>query len=148
MSTAAIPVYYAVAMVMGAISALIFGKLLDRIGLPILLLAMALGAFFAPLVFLGGTTMALIGMVLWGLGMGAQGSLLRSVISGLVSRNKRGTGFGLFDTVFGLAWFAGSWLMGILYDHSLIGLVLFSVLIQLLALPLFIAAGARSRNPA
>jgi MFS family permease len=148
MSTAVIPVSYAIAMVMGAIGALMFGKLLDRIGLPILLLAMALGAFFAPLVFLGGTRMALIGMALWGLGMGAQGSLLRSVISGLVSRQKRGTGFGLFDTVFGLAWFAGSWLMGILYDHSIIGLVLFSVLVQLLAVPLFIAADSHSRSRA
>jgi predicted MFS family arabinose efflux permease len=131
---------------MGAIGGLIFGKLLDRIGLPILLLAMTLGAFFAPFVFLGGTKMALIGMVLWGLGMGAQGSLLRAVISGLISRDKRGTSFGLFDTTFGLAWFTGSWLMGILYDRSIITLVLFSVLLQLLALPLFIAAYTRSRN--
>ncbi len=148
MNTAVIPVSYAIAMVMGAIGALIFGKLLDRVGLPILVLAMTLGAFFAPLVFLGGTRMALIGMVLWGLGISAQGSLLRSVISGLISREKRGTGFGLFDTVFGVAWFAGSWLMGILYDHSIIGLVLFSVLIQLLALPLFVAADSHGRTRA
>jgi MFS-type transporter involved in bile tolerance (Atg22 family) len=135
-----IPVYYAVAMVMGAIGALIFGKLIDRIGLPVLLLAMSLGAFFAPFVFLGGPKPALVGMVLWGIGMGAQGSLLRSVISGLIPRHKRGTGFGLFDTIFGIAWFAGSWLMGILYERSTISLVLFSVLLQLLALPLFIIA--------
>lgn len=148
MSAAVIPIYYAVAMIMGAISALAFGKLLDRIGLPILLLAMTLGAFFAPLVFLGGTRMALIGMILWGLGMGAQGSLLRSVISGLISHKKRGTGFGLFDTIFGFAWFAGSWLMGILYDRSIVALVLFSVLLQLIALPLFLAADSHRRSHA
>jgi MFS family permease len=145
-TTAVIPVYYAVAMIMGSIGALVFGKLLDRIGLPVLLVAMFLGAFFAPLVFLGRTWMALSGVILWGIGLGAQGSLLRSVISGLVGSHKRGTAFGLFDTVFGIAWFAGSWLMGILYDRSLIALVLFSMLLQLLALPIFILG--RSRNPA
>jgi MFS family permease len=147
-STAVIPVYYAVAMVMGAVGALIFGKLLDRIGLPVLLMAMTLGAFFAPLVFLGGTRLALLGMVLWGVGMGAQGSLLRSVISPLIPREKRATGFGIFDTAFGVAWFAGSWLMGILYERSITSLVLFSVLFQLFALPLFIAARGRSRSRA
>jgi predicted MFS family arabinose efflux permease len=147
-STAAIPIYYAVAMVMGAIGALIFGKLLDRIGLPVLFLAITLSAFFAPLVFLGGTRPALLGMVLWGVGMGAQGSMLRSVISALIPREKRATGFGIFDAIFGIAWFAGSWLMGILYERSITSLVLFSVLLQLLALPLFIAAGGQSRKRA
>lgn len=71
---------------------------------------------------------------------------MRSVISGLISRDKRGTAFGLFDAIFGITWFAGSWLMGVLYERSINGLVLFSVLVQLLALPLLIAAAARGRN--
>jgi MFS-type transporter involved in bile tolerance (Atg22 family) len=78
--------------------------------------------------------------------MGAQGSLLRSIVSGLISQHKRGTAFGVFDTIFGVAWFGGSWLMGALYDYSMVTLVLFSVLCQLLGLPLFIIAGARSRQ--
>lgn len=144
--TPIIPIYYALAMIMGAVGALIFGKLLDRFGVPILLVAMTLGSFFAPLVFLGGAWLRLGGVILWGIGLGAQGALLRSVISGLVAREKRGTAFGLFDTVFGIAWFGGSWLMGILYERSLLALVLFSVLLQLLALPLFLIATAKDRN--
>jgi predicted MFS family arabinose efflux permease len=48
---------------------------------------------------------------------------------------KRSTAFGIFDTGFGVAWFAGSAAMGVLYDKSIPALVLFSVLLQILALP-------------
>ncbi len=80
--------------------------------------------------------------------MGAQGSLLRSIIAGLVPRDKRGTGFGLFDTAFGTSWFAGSWLVGILYERSLTSLVVFSVVLQFIALPIFVIANGRRRTTA
>ncbi len=45
-----IPVFYAVAMASGALSSLFFGRLLDKLGLPILLLALLLSAlgFYSP----------------------------------------------------------------------------------------------------
>jgi MFS family permease len=132
-----IPVHYAVAMAMGAIGALIFAKLFDSVGLPVLVIAFLLSAFFAPLVFLGKTWIALLGMVLWGIGMGVQESLLKSVIAGLIPTNKRSTAFGVFDTGFGVAWFAGSWLMGVLYGKSIPAVIAFSVALQLLSLPIF-----------
>jgi MFS family permease len=102
-----IPVFYAVAMAMGALGSLVFGRL-DKLGLPVLLLAFFLPVVYAPLVFLGGFTLALIGMVLWGIGMGAQDSLLKAVLAGVVPIEKRSTAFGVFDTGFGVAWFLGS----------------------------------------
>ena len=135
-----IPVFYSAAMLTGAISALFFGKLLDKIGLPIVLLAFFLGALFAPCVFCGGFSVALVGMILWGLGMGAQDSLLRAVLSPTIPRDKRSTAFGVFDTFFGVAWFAGSAVMGLLYDKSIFALVIFSVVLQLAALPFFVLA--------
>lgn len=130
-----IPVFYAVAMATGAIAALIFGKLLDKLGLWILLLAFGVSAFFAPLVFLRSTELELAGMVLWGIGMGAQDSCLKAVLSHVLPPEKRSTGFGFFDTGFGCAWFAGSAIMGLLYDKSISALVAFSMILQLLALP-------------
>jgi MFS family permease len=135
-----VPVFYAVAMVTSALAALVFGKLLDHLGRPVVLLAFFLGAGFAPCVFLGGFGFALTGMILWGIGMGAQDSLLKAIVSGVVPVGKRSTAFGVFDTVFGLAWFAGSAGMGWLYDQSLPGLIVFSVLLQLAALPFFLFA--------
>ncbi|MFY0255726.1 hypothetical protein ACDQ55_17430 [Chitinophaga sp. 30R24] len=53
-----------------------------------------LSIFFAPLVFLLDFKMVVIGMVLWGLGMGIQGSALRAAVAGLVAPNKRGADTG------------------------------------------------------
>ena len=113
-----IPIYYAVAMALGGASALVFGKWFDRAGLPILIAVFFVSSFFAPLVFFGQSWVVLGGMILWGIGMGAQNSLLKSVIAPLLRRDIRATGFGLFDTGFGVAWFLGSWVMGILYEKS------------------------------
>jgi len=135
-----IPIFYSMAMVTGAIAALIFGKLLDKFGLPIVLIAFALGALFAPCVFFGGFGFALAGMILWGVGMGAQDSLLKAILSKVIPRDKRSTAFGIFDTAFGIAWFAGSAAMGLLYDKSILAVVIFSVALQLAALPVFILA--------
>lgn len=140
-----IPIYYAVAMGVGAIGALVLGRLFDSQGIITVIGAFFLSAFFAPLVFLGSARLALLGMVLWGLGMAAQESLLKSLVAGIVGASKRSTAFGLFDTGFGVAWFLGSWLMGYLYSVSLPGLVIFSVAMQLLALPIFMKTGWRRR---
>jgi predicted MFS family arabinose efflux permease len=137
-----IPVFYAAAMATGAIASLILGKLLDKMGLPILLLAFGIPAFFAPCVFLRPATLGLVGMILWGIGMGAQDSCLKAVLSGVVPSQKRSTAFGIFDTGFGIAWFLGSTLMGLLYAKSIPALVFFSVSMEVLALPV-LALGKR-----
>jgi predicted MFS family arabinose efflux permease len=143
-----IPIFYSAAMVTGGVASLVFGKLLDKMGLLIILLAFFLGALFAPCVFWGGFTLALVGMILWGLGLGAQDSLLKAVLVGVIPGDKRGTAFGVFDTLFGVAWFAGSAAMGWLYDKSIPAVILFSVAWQLAALPLFILAKrCRTRAP-
>ena len=134
------PVYYAVAMATGAIASLILGRLLDKLGLPVLLLAFGIPAFFAPFVFFKMPYLALLGMILWGMGMGAQDSCLKAALSATVPPERRGTAFGVFDTGFGIAWFAGSALMGLLYGKSIPALVGFSVGLQLLALPVLAAS--------
>jgi len=58
----------------------------------------------------------------------------------------RAYGFGMFATVFGAFWFAGSAAMGFLYDVDPLALVVFSVVAQLVALPLFVVS--RRSHPA
>ena len=127
-------------MALGGASAVVFGKWFDRAGLSILIAVFFVSSFFAPLVFFGQSWVVLGGMILWGIGMGAQNSLLKSVIAPLLRRDIRATGFGLFDTGFGVAWFLGSWVMGILYEKSLLILVTFSVVLQLISLLVFALA--------
>jgi len=133
MSDSVIPLFYAIAMATDAIAALIFGKMFDRTGIKTLLLAVLLSSFFAPMVFLGGFNWAIAGMILWGIGMGAQESILKAEIADMIPPEKRGTAFGTFNTVYGLFWFAGSTLMGYLYDFSVTSLIIFSVVTQLFA---------------
>ncbi|MBF6590941.1 MAG: MFS transporter [Ktedonobacterales bacterium] len=130
-----IPVLYAVAMATEAVAALVLGRLFDRIGLTTVVGATALTALFAPLVFLGGAVLAVIGMVLWGLGMAVQESIVKAAVTGMIGRDRRATAFGLFDTGFGICWFVGSVLLGILYQASIPALVIFSVAAQLAAIP-------------
>jgi len=139
-----IPIFYAVAMGVAALSALLFGRLFDRVGISILIGVALLSAFFAPLVFLGGFHLALAGMALWGIGMGAQESIMRAAIAGMVPIHRRGTAYGIFNTGYGMFWFAGSALMGVLYDISVPSLIVFSVAIQLASIPLFFLVARKS----
>ncbi|HET7307410.1 MAG TPA: MFS transporter [Gammaproteobacteria bacterium] len=143
-STAWIPVFFSVAMVVDGAAALLFGRLFDRLGLPLLAAITAVAWLFAPLVFFGGFYAALAGMVLWGIGMGAQESIMRAAVAEMAPPQRRGSAYGLFNAGFGIAWFCGSFLMGFLYDQSIIALVAFSALTQLAAVPLFL----RLRAPA
>jgi len=87
----------------------------------------------------------MLGMVLWGIGMGAQESIMRAAVAGMVPAGRRGTAYGVFNSGYGLLWFAGSALMGVLYDVSLPELIVFSVVAQLLAvLVLFLVGHQRS----
>lgn len=129
-------------MASAGISALIFGRLFDKKGLSVLINASALSSLFAPLVFIDGFSIALIGTVLWGIGLGAQESIMRAVVANMVRMDKRGTAYGILNIWFGISWFLGSALMGILYDISIVSLVIFSLGIQVVALPIFYAVKA------
>lgn len=133
-----IPIFYAVAMAVDAPAALLFGRLFDRFGIPVLIVASLLSSLFAPLAFFGGFGLALAGVVLWGIGMGAQESVMRAAIAEMVPADKRGSAYGVFNTGYGVFWFLGSALMGRLYDTSILALVVFSVVAQLASVPLFL----------
>ena len=62
------------------------------------------------------------------------------MLTNVIPAEKRSTAFGLFDTGYGIAWFLGSAAMGLLYEKSILALVLFSVILQLAALPLLFVA--------
>ncbi len=136
-SAAWIPVLYAVAMASDALAALALGPLFDRIGIRTMMLATVASAMSAPLAFLGGADAAAVAMLLWGIGMGAQESVMRAAIAQLAPAARRGTAYGIFNAAYGVAWFAGSTLLGVLYDRSIPALVAASMVLQGAALPIF-----------
>ena len=138
-SPATIPLLYSAAMAMTGLTAFIFGRLYDRYGLSVLAYGIALSAFALPLGFMGGATSGVIAVLLWASGLGVQDASLRAGIAQVVSMNKRGTAFGTFNGVYGVAWFAGSSIMGVLYGFSITALVAFGVITQLIAAGMFFA---------
>jgi predicted MFS family arabinose efflux permease len=134
---ALVPVFYAVAMGAGGLGSLLAGRQFDRTGLVLLIPLTIVTAAFAPLAFLGGATAGFIGVVLWGIGMGVHESILAAAVAELVPRVRIASAYGLFTTLYGVAWFIGSAVMGALYDRSPLALVTFSVILELLAVPFF-----------
>ena len=94
-------------------------------------------------------TSLLVGIALWGVGMGAQESILKAAGSSMVPKASRATGYGVFECAFGVFWFLGSWLLGVLYDVSIPAMIAVSVAAQLAAIPLYIASSRRqlTANP-
>lgn len=136
-TTAWIPIFYSVAMAVSGVGSLVFGRLFDRFGIAVLIPLTLLSTLFAPFVFLGNFWTALIGSALWGLGMGVHESIIPAVVSTMVPIERRPSAYGLFTGAYGLFWFAGSVITGILYDHSVPAVIAFCVIAELSAVPLF-----------
>ncbi len=139
-----IPLLYSVAMGVDALAALLFGRLFDHLGIPLLTVAAMIGAAASPLMLLGGLHLAVVGAALWGIGMGAMESILRAAIVSMAPAQRRGSAYGIFNTAFGVCWFTGSALAGWLYDRNLMILVAFSVAAQLASIPFFLRARRRA----
>ena len=136
-------------MLVDAVAALFFGLLYDRKGVRALVWSTLLSAPFAIFVFAGHSVASLlVGIALWGVGMGAQESILKAAVSSMVPKTSRATGYGVFECAFGVFWFFGSWLLGVLYDRSIPAMIVVSVAVQLAAIPLYIASSRRIKaNP-
>jgi MFS family permease len=78
--------------------------------------------------------------------MGIQETIMRAAIADLTPMARRGLAYGVFNTAYGAAWFAGGLVIGILYEHS-IGLVIaFAAAMQVLALPIVFLMARKSKH--
>lgn len=140
-SPALVALLYALSMGIDAGAALGFGKWYDKRGLPVMAVSTVVSFLFAIPAFFFGPVGAVVGVALWGIGMGAQESIVRAAVADLIPADKRGTAYGVFNTFYGVSWFAGSAAFGFLYDRFLPAGVLFSIILQGAAIPLFLYIG-------
>lgn len=141
-----VPLLYIIAMAISAITAILFGWIYDRKGYFILIISILLSCLFAPLVFMTPFQGVLLGMILWGISMGSQRSLIKAVVGDLIPKDYRGTAYGIFNAGYGVSWLLGSTLIGFLYDVSIFGLIIFSVISQLCAIPFIYAVQKRLKS--
>ncbi|MGI6725298.1 MAG: MFS transporter [Christensenellales bacterium] len=148
MSDGNITMLYSAAMLVDALTAMIVGKAYDRLkektgrktGGILALAAIPLMTMLLPLLTLSHSA-ALIaaGMALFGIVMGTHETIMRSAIADITPCRKRGTGYGIFNSAYGLALLAGSALMGLLYDMKLTKLIVaFTAVAEIIAIALYV----------
>jgi MFS family permease len=141
-----IPLFLVSATAASVAASLLLGRLYDRHGMRIILVAVLLSSLFPPLVFLGGFYTALAGLILWGIGYATQDTLLKALVAGMLPEGRRNLAFGLFYAGYGCGWLIGSVTTGLLYEQSLPLVIAFSVAVQLASLPLFLIAHRSERR--
>jgi MFS family permease len=132
-----VPILYSIAMGVSGTGSLLFGKLFDRVGISVLIPLTIIAAAFAPLVFLGNFWLALVGATVWGLGMGVHESIIPAAVATMVPPHRRPSAYGVFTAGYGVFWFLGSALIGILYDVSIPAVIAFCVVTQVVSIPVF-----------
>ena len=152
LSDARIPLMYALAMGIDGISALAIGKAYDAMkkkrgnvnaGLELLFFIPLLSALIPLLVFSSGPSAAAAGMCVWGIVMGVHETIMRSAIADITPLHKRGLGYGIFNTSYGLAMLVGASLQGLLYTRSIPQIIIFTTFSQAAALAVFFVLKAR-----
>lgn len=140
-----VPLFYAAAMGAAGLGSLLFGRWFDARGLSVLIPGMLLGIVVVPFGFLGGFWMGLAAALLWGLSLGVHEAVMSAAVARRVAEQDRPRAYGIFTAIFGIAWFVGSAVQGVLYDLSIPALVMVSVAVEIAAfLPLSIVLKARA----
>ncbi len=135
---AEIPLFYLVAMGVDALAALGIGKLYDRFGLSVLAVIPLLTIPVSICGFSSGKALIFLGVVFWGAVLGVHETIMRAAVADLIPLEKRGLAYGIFNTVYGLSWFLGGTILGLLYEFSPSYLVLFVTVTEMAALLIFL----------
>ena len=143
---AEIPAFYAIAMAVDAVVALVTGKAYDRYGVVVLLSMPVLGLFIPLIAFSHSYSAALAGSVLWGASMGMQEAILRAAVADFTPPGGRGFAYGVFNTIYGGAWFAGSVVIGALYTVNVLYAAAFMFLMQCAAVPVLLEVVREQRR--
>ena len=126
-----IPILYALVMGVDAISALLLGKVYDKLGLKCLTLIPILTPISVAFSF---EIDPFLGLVLAGALLGMQESVMRAGVAEMSGTEKRASAYGVFNTALGLGFFFGGTAMGYLYDLNHVYPILFSFCVEAVAL--------------
>ena len=146
LTDAEIPLFYAIAMGVDGAVALIVGIGYDKLkkrkgsekgGLALLVIIPIFSILIPILGFSSSRVLAIASAVVWGIVMGTHETIMKSAIADITPMKKRGTGYGIFNTAYGLAVFIGSAAMGLLYDASIAWVIGLAVAVEVAALVVF-----------
>ncbi|MEM4347921.1 MAG: MFS transporter [Candidatus Altiarchaeota archaeon] len=147
LSDAEIPFFYGIAMIIDALTAISIGKFYDflkekrkneKAGL-LTLIFIPITTLLVPFfIFSENISFIFLGVFLWGIALGAHETIMRAAIADISSMGIRGTAYGIFTTIYGIATFLSGAIIGFLYDLSFPFLLIFVVITQLSAFIIFL----------
>jgi len=126
-----LPLLYGLAMGVDAIAALGIGRAYDKHGLRVLMILPLLIIPIIPLTLLGTVISIVVAVIVWGIVIGMQETVLRAAVSELSGSSSIGFAYGLLNATYGIALMTGGLIMGMLYEYSLQLLALYAVLMEL-----------------
>lgn len=145
-----VPLVFIIMNIVYTLSAYPAGQLSDRLGRRSLIIAgvVVLIAADVVLALADNVWLALGGIMLWGLYMGLTQGVLSALVADTAPENLRGTAFGVFNLISGIAMLLASALAGVLWDR--IGPAapfVASAAIAIVALLLWLIRNARRSQP-
>jgi len=140
-----IPLLFALAMAIDALSALLLGFMFDKKGFSILILIPLLTLPILPLVLSNIQYLIILGIIIWGFVMGLHESVGKAVIGRIIG-SRMAFGYGILNAIYGISWFVGSLIMGLIYELSLGYLIIFSLIIEIISIIIFINIWRKLKN--
>jgi len=126
LTSAQVPLLFALAMLVDGLSGLLMGRFYDRLG-PQVLLVVPVAAGVAAIAFTQNATLIWVGVAVWGLVHGVMVSTVKAVVTELVVPAARSIAFGWLALVRGFGLLAAGASLGFAYDQSItaaVGLIL------------------------
>ena len=151
-----IPFLYAAAMAADGVAAIFVGKLYDRFknlfgwqkaSYKIFILTAVFSAFLPFMAFSRSVYLVFAGAMIFGLIMCVHETIVRAVLADVISKQKRGRAYGVFNVTYGSAMLVGGAFLGWLYDLSVAYSIFAAVLAQLAAVIILFLISDRSSSP-
>jgi MFS family permease len=146
LTSAQVPLVFALAMAVDGLSGLLMGRFYDRRG-PRVLLLVPVAAALSAVAFTGHPSLVWVGVAIWGVVNGVLDSTVKAVVTELVEPAGRSIAFGWLALSRGIGLLLAGVLLGLAYDQSIILVVWLIVGINAVALTALTSVLARYRPP-
>jgi MFS family permease len=129
-----IPILYLLAMGIDGLFAFFVGSLYDRIKLKILFIVPLLSIFLPFFCFSISSVLIVFSVLFYGIIIGCHETVLRAAIADVISPDKRGFAYGIFNTIYGFGFLISGWVIGFLYEKSINQIYFYIILTEIISL--------------
>ncbi len=136
-----IAVLYIIVQGIDAIIAPFSGYMYDKFGRKVLGIPFILAILPTFFVLLKTASAIFLASIFFGIILGMQESIYRAAVADIVPLERRGTGYGIFNTIYGIGFLVSGSLFGFFIDYNLLNIaVIYTTFMQIIALIFLISS--------